>query len=129
MNDEEASCGKELAASAEVPDAIGALMNHVAINLEAHAKWVGSESEAARRERDAMTRVSGEYRSIAAAALRAAEVMRSFAVLEAAPHDPSRFDRVAFAEWMRAKVEMQRALANMLLRHAEMSEKALASME
>jgi hypothetical protein len=127
MDDEEMSCGHELAASAEVPDAIGALMNHVASNLDAHADWVGSASDAAEREQEAMNRVASEYRSIAAAAANAATVMRSFAELKPAAHDPAAFDRPAFVEWMRAKIELQRALANMLLRHAEMSEKALAA--
>jgi len=120
------SCGQELSASAEVPDAIGALMVHVAANLDAHAKWVGAGSDAARRERAAMNRVANEYRAIGAAAANAAAVMRSFADLEPSPHDPAGFDRAGFVEWMRVKIELQKALAHMLLRHAEMSEKALA---
>lgn len=125
MNDEESTCGRELAASAEVPDALAALMSHVAHNLDAHAKWVGTGSTAAGREHDAMLGVAAEYRAIAAAAEHAARVMRSFANLDAAPHDPAAFDRAAFSEWMRTKIELQRELANMLLAHAAASEKAL----
>lgn len=129
MNDDEPCCGRELAASAEVPEALGALMNHVAMNLDAHAAWVGSNSEAARLERDAMTLVAREYRAIGSAAARAAAVMRSFAELEPAPHDPARFDRAAFAAWMREKITQQRALASLLLEHAAVSERALVAMK
>ena len=95
-------------------------------NLEAHAHWVGAGSEAARRERDAMLRVAGEYRTIAAAAEGAAAVMRTFGGLEPAPHNPATFDRGGFVSWMRAKIELQRRLAEMLEAHASASEKALA---
>lgn len=126
MSDDEAmSCGAELAASAEVPVALAALMSHVAINLNAHAVWVGTGSATAQREHDAMSRVAGEYRAIASAANRAAEVMRSFGGLEPVAHDPSRFDRAAFVEWMRQKVRLQRELADLLIAHAVQSEKAL----
>jgi hypothetical protein len=59
---------------------------------------------------------------MAAAAARAAEAMRSMRDLPAAPHDPAGLDRAAFARWMREKVAMQRALARMLVEHAEVSE-------
>jgi len=128
MHDDEMSCGQELAASAEVPDAICALMNHVALNLDAHASWVGSGPESARLEQAAMERIAGEYRAIGSAAANAAAAMRACVDLEPAPHDPRAFDRTAFADWMQKKIELQRALANLLLGHAEMSEKALAAM-
>jgi hypothetical protein len=125
MTDDESTCGQELAASAEVPDAWRALMSHVALNLDAHAAWVGDATDAARHERDAMRAVAAAYRDMAASAERAAALMRSLSSLAAAPHEPSRFDRPAFAAWMRTKVVLQRALADMLERHAAASERAL----
>lgn len=127
MSDSEAegTCGQELAASAEVPDAWRGLMSHVAINLEAHAAWVGDGTDAARAEQEAMRAVAAAYRDMAASAERAATLMRSLRDLAAAPHDPARFDRPAFVGWMRSKVELQRAFAQMLERHAAMSESAL----
>jgi hypothetical protein len=60
---------------------------------------------------------------------RAAAVMRAMRDLPQAPHDPAKMDRSALAAWMRAKIEMQRAFAALLTRHAEESERALAAME
>jgi hypothetical protein len=124
-SESEGTCGQELAASAEVPDAWQALMSHVALNLEAHAAWVGEGTDAARREHDAMRAVAAAYRDMAASAERAAALMRSLSTLPAAPHDPARFDRPAFADWMRTKIGLQRAFARLLERHATMSEQAL----
>lgn len=120
-----ATCGEELAVSAEVPEAWRDLMRHVAINLEAHARWVGTATPAARAEHEGMLRVAAAYRDMAEAAERAAALMRSMRALSAATHDPAAFDRAAFADWMRAKIDRQRALAALLERHAEMSERAL----
>jgi hypothetical protein len=115
----EQPCGEELAASSEIPEAWRALMAHVALNLEAHASWVGAETEAARREREAMLAVAEAYRAMADAAARAATLMRSLRDLPPAPHDPARFDAPAFAIWMREKLVLQRALAEKLARHAD----------
>jgi hypothetical protein len=125
MTDEELTCGQELAASAEVPEAIGALMRHVSSNLEAHARWVGVATPPARHEHDAMLGVAEAYRAIATAAEDAAAVMRSFHNLEPAPHDEAGFDRAGFVSWMRAKIELQKSLASLLMDHAALSEKAL----
>jgi hypothetical protein len=122
----ESTCGEEVAASAEVPDAWRDLMRHVAINLEAHAAWVGTASPAARQEHDGLRRVAAAYGEMAAAADRACEVMRAMRAVPAAPHDPARRDRAAFLAWMRRKIELQRAFASMLDRHAAESERALA---
>lgn len=119
------SCGEEVAASAEVPEAWRELMKHVAINLDAHATWVGTASPAARAEHDGLRRVAAAYRDMADAADRAVALMRSMRALPAAPHDPAAFDGAAFASWMRDKIARQRALAALLERHAEGSARAL----
>ena len=119
------SCGAELAESAIVPEKIAELMQHVASNLEAHAAWVGDAVDAARQEREALLSVAEGYRAIASAGFSAAARMRGLAELPPAPHDPALWDRVAFARWMREKVVMQRALAQLLLEHAEVSERVL----
>jgi len=119
------TCGAEVAASAEVPEAWRDLMRHVAINLDAHAAWVGTASPAASAEHDGLRRVAAAYRDMADAADRAVAVMRSLRALPAAPHDPAAFDSAAFASWMRDKIARQRALAALLERHAEGSARAL----
>lgn len=124
----EPTCGEEIAASAEVPEAWRDLMNHVAINLEAHAAWVGTGSGPAREEHDALERVAAAYREMAAAAARASALMRTMRSLPRAPHEPARHDRASFAAWMRTKIECQRALAALLERHAAVSAHALESL-
>jgi hypothetical protein len=119
------TCGQEVAASAEVPEAWRDLMRHVAINLEAHAAWVGTGSPAAREEHDGLRRVAAAYLEMAEAADRASRVMRALRAVPAAPHDPARHDVGAFVAWMRKKVELQRTFAAMLERHAAESERAL----
>lgn len=119
------SCGAELAESAVVPEKIAELMQHVASNLEAHAAWVGDSVEAARQEREALLSVAEGYRAIAAAGFGAAAFMRGLAELPPAPHDPARWDRVSFVRWMREKIVLQRAVAQLLLEHAEASERVL----
>jgi len=126
---EEVTCGEEMAASAEVPRRWMELMNHVATNMEWHAKWVGVGSSTAQAEHDALLRVAKEYRAMAAAAGGAALAMAAMKNLAPAMHDPSKVDRAAQARWMRTKIHRQREFADMLLRHAEDSEKALAELE
>jgi hypothetical protein len=124
MDSEESSCGAELAADADVPEQLSRLWDHVAQNLEVHARWVGTSGEAARREHDCLRLIAAEYRTIAMAAERAATIMRSMADLPAAPHDPGRLDHAAQLRWMGQKIELQRAFAKLLLSHADASEAA-----
>lgn len=121
-------CGRELSASAVVPEKLAELFAHVSENLDAHAHWVGGATPAAERERQAMQAVARHYRAIASAARAAAESMRSSAALEPVPHDPSGWDRDAFRRWMARKIELQRAFATLLLEHATASERALEEM-
>jgi hypothetical protein len=125
----EETCGQELARDAEVPELLGQLWEHVATNLVAHAKWVGTATPAAAAEHDGLMHIAREYRNVAAAAERAAAIMKSMDGLEPAPHDPARMDRAAQARYMRHKIELQLKLADLLVRHAEASRAALAELE
>jgi hypothetical protein len=120
------SCGAELAESAVIPEKLAALMEHVAKNLVAHAEWVGTSSDPSRAEHRALLDVAAGYRAIAHAASQAASTMRALRDLEPAPHEPSRWDRAAFATWMQQKIALQTELAALLLAHAEQSKAALA---
>jgi hypothetical protein len=126
---EEATCGEELAQDAEVPELLGELWEHVATNMVVHAKWVGTATPEAAAEHDCLTHVAREYRNIAAAAERAAAIMRSMADQPAAAHDPSRLDRSQQARFIRRKIELQLKLADLLVRHAETSRSALGELE
>jgi hypothetical protein len=128
-DDEEQTCGEELAAAAEVHEKWRELMLHVAGNLTSHSAWVGTGSEAARREHLALLEVAREYHAMADAGGRAAAAMRAMEDLPPAPHDPAKIDHRAQARWMRTKIAMQREFAALLTRHAEESERALAQLE
>jgi hypothetical protein len=129
MADDEMTCGEELAQAAEVPELLAELWEHVATNLVDHAKWVGTATPEAAAEHDSLTHVAREYRSIAAAAERAAAIMRSMETLPPAPHDASRVDRSAQARFMRRKIELQLRLAELLTHHADASRSALVELE
>lgn len=129
MSLDEPSCGQELAQDSEVPELLGQLWEHVAGNLAAHAKWVGTATPVAAAEHDCLTHIAREYRNVAAAAERAAAIMKSMDRLEPAPHDPKLIDRPAQARYMRRKIELQLALADLLVRHADASRVALAELE
>lgn len=129
MGDDEATCGQELAQAAEVPDLLGELWAHVATNLLDHAKWVGTATPEAAAEHNGLKHLATEYRNIAAAAERAAAIMRSMEGLPPAPHDASRVDRSAQARFMRRKIELQLRLADVLVHHAEASRSALVELE
>jgi len=128
MDAEEMTCGQEMAADAEVPEKLARLMSHVSSNMESHARWVGT-GPGGGRERDSLLVVAREYQAIADAAIRAASAMKAMKDIPAAPHDPSRLERGQQALWMRAKIEMQTELAQLLLEHAVASKKGLAMME
>jgi hypothetical protein len=109
MDDKELTCGMELAKSADVPEKLGALMSHVADNLEAHARSVASEL--AQHEHDAMLAVAAAYRAIGTAGRDAAQLMRSLASMPPAPHDPTSRDLAAFTAWALSKRRAARASA------------------
>lgn len=121
------ACGRELAKSAMVPERIAELMEHVALNLIAHARWVGTASTEADTEHAWLLRAAEDYLGIAGAARRTRETLLAMAKLGPAPHDPERWDRKAFAQWMQKKVELERSLAQLLLEHAETSSRMLES--
>jgi hypothetical protein len=121
-----ASCGAELSEEAVIPEQLAALMQHLANNMEAHARWVGSASNDAEAEHDALTRLATHYRRIATHATRAARTLHTLRDLDPAPHDPAPFHRSFFEASLRKKVDLQRSFAQLLLEHAATSKRALA---
>ena len=120
------TCGAEVAGDAVVPERLALLMQHVADNMEAHARWVGTSTAAAHAEHDALLKLADDYRRIATAATEAVTTMRGMRDLMPAPHDPALLDRQAFTQWMRKKIDIQRAFAHLILEHTETSERILA---
>lgn len=128
MQRDEESCGQELAGSAVIPEQFALLFEHVAVNLRDHAEWVGTLTLAARQEHDAMLAVAEGYEAISGEARSTAKLMRTLGALPSAPHPAEKWNRAKFEIWMKAKVELQRQLAQMLIEHAEQSERALKQM-
>jgi hypothetical protein len=122
------TCGQELAASAAIPEALAALLKHVATNLEAHARWVGNDTQAALTEQAAMAVVACKYRELAEATEELVSTMRSCAQLPAAEHDPAQQDRANLRTWLEQKVTLQRELAHKLEQGAKDAEAALRDM-
>ena len=120
-----ATCGTELAEDADVPERLALLMLHVADNMEAHARWVGTRTVEAQAEHDSLLKLAADYRRIATAATQAVTTMRGMRDLKPAFHDPALLDQQAFTQWMRKKIDMQRAFAHLILEHAETSERIL----
>ncbi|HET9959546.1 MAG TPA: hypothetical protein VFQ61_33875 [Polyangiaceae bacterium] len=129
MDEEEKTCGQELAESANVPEQFAQLFQHVAFNLRDHAAWVGTASAIARREHDALLAVAHGYDAVASEATRTASLMRAMHDIPSAPHDPESWDQARFLDWMRQKVVLQRRLARLLLEHAEQSEQVLGQLD
>ncbi len=119
------SCGAELAGGAIIPEQIARLMDHVSNNMVAHAHWVGTATDACRAEHVALLEVARLFRNTASCARSAAVAMRSMQHLDPAPHDPERWDRVAFVAWMQRKLELQTELGNLLLAHVDQARQNL----
>lgn len=124
---DENACGLELREAAGVPESLALLMDHIAENLTAHAAWVGTGSDVAAAEHTALTQLALEYRAIASAARQAASTMREMAGLHAAPHDPKRWDKAAFATWLERKISLQTTLGEVLIEHARAAQRHLDS--
>jgi len=120
------SCGAELSEDAVIPEQLAALMQHLANDTEAHARWVGSATKDAEAEHDALTRLATQYRRVATFAAQAARTLHTMRDLDPAPHHPGRFHRQSFEASMRTKVDMQRRFAQLLLEHAATSRRGLA---
>jgi hypothetical protein len=125
---DEAACGHEIARDAEVPELLGQLIQHVASNMAEHARWVEASNPSGAPEAVGLHKVAEHYGSIAKASESAAAAMRAMRDAPAAAHDPKLLDRATVVPWMQAKIEMQRRLAQMLLRHADDSERVLQRM-
>jgi hypothetical protein len=103
-------------------------MTCVAGNMERHAGWVANSSAAGRAEHDALMRVAGAYRAMAAAAGEAAAAMTAMKELAPAPHDRAKLDRAGQLRFLREKIAIQRELAAMLVAHAAESQAAIAEL-
>ena len=87
MADDEATCGKGLAANAVLPEKLAALMGAMADLLENHVRSLDSSDPNGRLERDAYQRLVEDQRALASALGALASAMASYRDLPMAPHE------------------------------------------
>ena len=86
-HDEEVTCGKGLAAAANLPDQFGRLLTAQAEVLERHTRALDGNDPDGRRELEAYLDLVRRHRSVAADLSNLATQMRSYRDLPMAEHD------------------------------------------
>lgn len=125
-NDDEPTCGKGIAAAADLPDQLGRLLAARAEVLERHTRALDVTDANGRREHEAYMDLVGRHRAIAADLEALAEQMRGYRDLPMAEHnmevmmDPNG-QGAAFREF----VELERALAGFLTESVKEDEQML----
>jgi hypothetical protein len=115
--EEQQTCGKGLAANAEVPAGLAELLVAMADVLEVHTRALDPADERAFREVQASRAVIVEQRKAASQLDAVAGLMRSERELPMAPHDPEAMRSPAAAQaldrYRAAAAELQRVLARL----------------
>jgi hypothetical protein len=120
------NCGAMMKDTAKLPAKFAELMTAIADGQTAHANWVGMGKDAASQaEAAAIKKIAQDHRDLAAAAKKAAADMEAAATLTPAPHDPAKMDQKAMQEQMTKNLALEREMANMMLKHADESEKMM----
>ncbi|OEU86864.1 hypothetical protein DB35_25020 [Streptomyces abyssalis] len=119
MADEEWTCGKGLAASAELPARMGELTDRLANVLQNHMGALPVADPDGKQEHDAYGRLVREYRAIASQLAAAAEAMESYRGLPACPHDEAVMAEPAAQEVFEALVRAEDELLALLKQRSE----------
>jgi hypothetical protein len=124
---EESTCGKGLAAGADLPEQFGRLLAARAEVLERHVGALDGNDPNGRREHEAYSDLVGRHRAAAAELLALATQMRSYRDLPMAEHDVDVMmapngQMAAFREF----VELERELVAFLAVHLKADEEMLA---
>jgi hypothetical protein len=111
-NDDTPTCGKGIAAAADLPARLGTLLAARGEVLERHTRALDLKDANARQEFDAYADLVRRHRAIAAELDELAQQMRSYRDLPMGPHDMTvmmdpKGQMAAFAEY----VEIERELA------------------
>ena len=125
-NSEEATCGKGLAAGADLPEQFGRLLAARAEVLERHTGALDRNDPNGRREHDAYSDLVRRHRAAAAELLALAAQMRSYRDLPTAEHDldvmmAPNGQMAAFREF----VDLERELVAFMAAHLEADEEML----
>jgi hypothetical protein len=124
---EQWTCGKGLAAGAEIPERMGALLEVMARNLELHMRSLDPDNEAGAQELIANQRLIGSQRTVAGYLQALAGEMAGYRDLPMAPHDEAELNAPEVLDAFHALIASERDLASYLTASADAFEEAVAS--
>lgn len=122
------TCGKGLAASAVVPERLGAVAAAMAEVLRVHMEALDREDGASRQEHDAYRRVSGQLDQAASSLDAVAREMAASGDLPMGRHDMEAMERPIVRESFAAFVERKRELLTLLRQEEESDREMLDQM-
>ena len=121
----EGTCGMGLAQHAAIPAKMAELLSALAETLKTHIPTIDGSGAAGQAERDAYTELSRDYAELARRLGAAAERMRSYGGLPAAPHHEEALADPALVETFARFVAVEAELAASLRRSADADGKLL----
>ena len=125
-HDDEATCGKGIAAAGDLPARLGQLLAARAEVLERHTRALDVDDANGRREHDAYMDLVGRHRAIAADLDALAQQMRSYRDLPMAAHNMEvMMDPNGQMAAFKTFVDIERELAAFLQTSVEENEKML----
>ena|SRR5688572_11080530 len=125
----EENCGAMMKSLVPLPTKFAELMTAVADGQTAHANWVGmSKDPKATAEATAVKKIADDHRALAAAAKKTAADMEAASTLQPVAHDKTKMDPKAMQDSMTKQIALEREMANMMLKHADESEKMMKEM-
>ncbi len=108
------TCGKGLAASAVLPERLGAVVSAMAEVLHVHMEALDPEDDASRREHEAYGRVSRQLGQMASQLDALAREMAAYRDLPMGRHDMEAMNRPIVRESFAAFVERKQDLLSLL---------------
>ncbi len=125
----EENCGAMMKSLVPLPTKFAELMTAVADGMTAHANWIaGNKDPKAQTEATNIKKIAQDHRDMAAAAKKAAADMEAAGTMAPAMHDMSKMDQKAMADSMMKQAALEKEMANMMLKHAEETEKQVQAM-
>jgi hypothetical protein len=121
-------CGQMIKSHVVFPTKMADLMNQLADNFEAHAKWVGqSKDKAAKQEAEALNKMAKDHRALAKDMQKAAATMEKYSNIPPAPHDMKTMDP-KMGEMMTKQAALEKEIGGMMVKDASDMEKMMKEM-
>ena len=111
------TCGQVLVEQSKYPKQLAETVTTVADMMDAHAKWIGAATPAAKAESAELTKLGKMHRELVALALKISAEMAAQANLANAAHDMKTGDKVMAA--MAKHSAAARAFGTMLIKGAD----------